>query len=111
MSSHGPTHSLASIAPDLRAPAISPPGVVTTVAPIRRNTSAPSPGIRYRSPLKSSGLLISLLNHPPICTPVFNAINGFTLKGSATSSHNTCPPPKMIHEDNSSAVNPQGTAL
>src|SRR5215831_21350490 len=41
MSSHGPIHSLASIAPDLSAPTISPPGVVTTVAPMRRNTSAP----------------------------------------------------------------------
>ncbi len=46
MSSQGPIHSLASMAPDLSAGMISPPGRVTTMAPSRRSTSAPGPAIR-----------------------------------------------------------------
>ncbi len=46
MSSQGPIHSLASMAPDLSAGAISPPGRLTTMAPSRRRISPPSPGIR-----------------------------------------------------------------
>ena len=46
MSSQGPIHSLASMAPDLSAGTISLPGSVTTMAPSRRSTSAPRPGIR-----------------------------------------------------------------
>ena len=46
MSAQGPTHSAASIAPDLSAVTISPTGVFTTVAPMRRRSSSPNPGIR-----------------------------------------------------------------
>ena len=46
MSSHGPIHSLASMAPDLSAGMISLAGRVTTMAPSRRSTSAPGPAIR-----------------------------------------------------------------
>src|SRR3954454_1489216 len=82
MSSQGPTHSLASMAPDLSAVIISAPGTATTVEPILRRTSAPSPGIRYFRSRKSAGLFTSLTNQPPICTPVLQTTKDFIVERS-----------------------------
>ena len=53
MSSHGPIHSLASMAPDLSAGMISPPGKVTTTAPKRRRTSRAGSGHAVAQPFET----------------------------------------------------------
>ncbi|MNC43996.1 hypothetical protein D3C81_1363010 [compost metagenome] len=90
---YGPIHSVASMAPVCRAVKISPAGRLTTVPPILVSTSPPRPGVRIFRPLKSSTLLISLLNQPAVCTPVAPQAKGTTLNGLYTSSHSCMPPP------------------
>src|SRR3954451_18293635 len=83
MSSQGPTHSLASIAPALSERAISPPGTFTTIAPIRRSTSAPRPGMRYRSPLNASGEAILVVEPAPHLGPGAAAEQRFDVERAA----------------------------
>ena len=74
-------------------------------------TSPPSPGMRILSPLRSSAELISFLNQPPICTPVFPAMRHLSPNSPESSSHSSCPPIQRIQADISIAVMPNGTAV
>src|SRR5210317_1755725 len=110
LSFHGPTHSVASIAPETRFSYICPPGRDTGEAPSLAITSPPRPGIRIFRPLKSSAEFISLRNQPPICTPVLPQGRHLTAKLPASSSCNFSPPPKCHQALYSVFVRPKGTA-
>ena len=107
MSIQGPTHSLASYgagfecADNLAARGCHDRGTHAA------QTSAPSPGIRYRRPfevLRTVDFLVEPAR--PSGRRYSRAISGLMLNCASTSSHNACPPPKAIHELSSSAVMP-----
>ncbi|MNJ48677.1 hypothetical protein D3C77_438770 [compost metagenome] len=73
---------MASIMPVCREVNTSLPGMITGVAPMLPITSPPRPGMRIFRPLRSSTLLISLLNQPPICMPELPPSSGLTPCGA-----------------------------
>ena len=65
--------------------------------------------MRIVRPWRSSGVLISMLNHPPICTPVLPAGNAMSPSRAFSSFQSSCPPPNINHAFCCCALNPNGT--
>jgi hypothetical protein len=72
--------------PDCSAVKSSPPGRFTGRAAGASQHLAAQPGMRILSPARSATELISLLNQPPICTPVLPAGAGTRPKGRRAPS-------------------------
>ena len=67
--------------------------------------------MRIFRPLKSDADSISLLNQPPICTPVRPAGSAFRPNSPEISSQSSCPPPNLIQAFRSLATMPKGTSV
>ena len=87
----------------------SPPANSIGDPPALAKTAPPRPGILIFKPFRSEIVFISLLNQPPICTPVLPAGSGIKPKLAYNSCHKAKPSPASNHEDTCWAFMPKGT--
>src|SRR4029078_1216017 len=71
----------------------------------------PKPPTRNLRPLRSSTVLSSLRNQPPICAPVLPAAQPTQLYFLRRSLSSSLPPPKRSHEFICRLLRPNGSAV
>ena len=88
---------------------ISPPGMLTEVAPRRLSTSPGRPAMRIFRPRMSSSEFTSRVYQPNIDGGLTPETKGRRPKSAYISSHSSWPPPYWIHATCSCGPRPFGT--